>query len=48
MDKCKWKYDDETDSYDTDCDNKFCFTYVKKEEEFKFCPYCGKEIKEEE
>jgi len=43
--ECVWKWDDDTSSYDTTCDNKFQFTFdTPKENGFKFCPYCGKGI----
>jgi len=42
--KCIWEYDDIDDYYNTSCKNTFCFTYSKREKEFKFCPYCGKKI----
>lgn len=46
MTECVWAYN-EDGFYDTGCDNAFEFSYSKREEGFKYCPYCGLEIKEE-
>lgn len=45
-DKCVWTLDDLHDYYETKCGQAFTFTYTKCEKEFKYCPYCGKEIEE--
>lgn len=45
MNECVWTYN-EDGFYDTGCDNAFEFPYSKREEGFKYCPYCGLEIKE--
>jgi hypothetical protein len=43
-DKCKWTYDDDG-YYDTSCDNAFVFiSDGPLENDFKYCPYCGREI----
>ena len=44
--KCVWIPDDLHDYYETSCDHAFSFEYGKREKEFKYCPYCGKEIEE--
>ena len=46
---CNWKIDDyDAEFYRTSCDNLFLFSCNGIEEnEFKFCPYCGGEIKEQ-
>lgn len=42
---CKWAYDDSTESWDTGCGNKHQFMADgPKENEHKFCPYCGGEL----
>jgi len=44
---CIWKYNIYYDGYyNTKCGNAFCFNYSKREKEFKYCPYCGRRIKE--
>ena len=47
-DKCVWEFDSNEDQehYDTACGHAFWFSYTKRDKEFKFCPYCGKEIEE--
>ena len=46
MSKCKWKID-EDGIYHAECDNDFIFdSGTIEENSFKYCPYCGKEIKE--
>lgn len=42
--KCSWKYDDIGECWDTDCDRVFRFMESSDRDDFKFCPYCGKEI----
>jgi hypothetical protein len=44
MNGCVWTYN-EDGFYDTGCDNAFFFTYSRMQEGFKYCPYCGLEIK---
>ncbi len=42
---CEWKEDCDA-PHETQCDNLFEFTNDGvKENKFKFCPYCGGEIK---
>lgn len=43
--RCEWHYDAIDCNYETDCGEAFCFNYHPPENEFKFCPYCSKEIK---
>ena len=44
---CEWKYDEDDDFYETSCDHGFYFGEGDvKENNIKFCPYCGKIIKE--
>ena len=44
---CKWKRYEDEDYWETDCDNAFCTIEGSlRDNNFKFCPYCGKEIKE--
>jgi uncharacterized Zn-finger protein len=49
-DRCEWVKDENPmhgDSYDTSCNNKHIFIEGNiKENQHKFCPYCGREIKE--
>lgn len=41
---CKWKYDGEG-FYETSCENSFFFdTGDRKENKFKYCPFCGNKI----
>ena len=46
---CKWADQEEYDHrfWETECGKSFAFTEggSLSENEFKFCPYCGKEIK---
>jgi hypothetical protein len=47
-DVCKWKYDEITGAWETSCDNLFSFLADGPvENNFKFCPYCGREICEQ-
>lgn len=47
MSSCTWLYEDESDYYETACGKAFTFTNERLEESrFKFCPYCGKQIKQ--
>lgn len=43
---CKWTYDDYHCVYETECDKAFYFDDSSNldENNFKFCPYCGKII----
>jgi hypothetical protein len=42
---CMWKYDEYTDSWDTECNNKHQFmTDGPEENNYKFCPYCGRKL----
>ena len=49
-DKCKWtlaELSDMNDCWDTSCQACHCFTVGNiKDNEYKFCPYCGREIEE--
>lgn len=47
--KCKWTWTDQghkglCDYYNTSCGQSM--GYYQPDDKFKFCPYCGKEIKE--
>jgi RNA polymerase-binding transcription factor DksA len=47
---CEWVLDDHLDeynyTYDTACNQLYQFEVGSiKENDFKYCPYCGKEIK---
>lgn len=46
MDKCSWEYRDCLESYLTSCNGTFTFlnAMLADNPDFKFCPYCGKEI----
>ena len=40
--KCKWKYEDIDDFYETECGEAHCFIEAGLEEnKYKYCPYCG-------
>jgi len=44
---CVWFYDDSSDCYHTKCGKDWCFPDgMRSENDCKFCPVCGKEIKE--
>ena len=46
---CVWKHDDwdETDSFETSCDQEFLLTEGGlKDNQIKYCPFCGKTIEE--
>jgi len=45
---CEWTYEPYEGSYDTRCNQVFQFTDGDLDDnpEFKFCPFCGREIKE--
>lgn len=46
--RCVWDWDEWADFYHTSCESDFCFSddMGLKDKSFKFCPYCGKKIKE--
>lgn len=49
MEKCLWAQDMDDDSWDTECGNKFVFeSDTPIENDFHFCPYCGKHLSEKE
>lgn len=44
---CDWAFDDKHCKYDTGCGNAHQFTVDgPKENNHKFCPYCGRKIRE--
>ena len=44
---CKWRYDENHDYWDTECDHAYCLiSGTLKENDHIHCPYCGKRIKE--
>lgn len=46
MKKCLWEYNDTDDFYETACGEGHMFNEgTISENKYKFCPYCGKEIK---
>ena len=48
-DVCEWKYNDTEYYWKSSCDNLHIFmSDGPKENEYRFCPYCGKKIKEVE
>lgn len=43
---CDWILDEHYDSWTTTCGNEFqFFAEGPKENNFKFCPYCGRKLK---
>ena len=42
--KCIWQYNVHYEIYDTDCEEIFPIVESDIEEEFKYCPFCGKKI----
>lgn len=45
-DVCEWKYDDSEYYFESSCDHLHIFmSDGPKENEYKYCPYCGKKIK---
>ena len=43
--KCKWKYDETHEKWDTQCGEAFCLLDGgPKDNGMNFCPYCGKEL----
>lgn len=48
-DTCKWTWEPMSDYYETECGNGFQFINGGVEENsYKFCPHCGRKIREEE
>jgi len=49
LETCKWeRYGIEWNTYDTECGGTFeLFAGDPEENKMKFCPYCGREIKEQ-
>ena len=48
-DVCKWKYNDSEYYFESSCKHLHIFmSDGPKENEYRFCPYCGKKIKEME
>lgn len=46
---CNWKYDETHDKWDTECREGYYFASKgPKENDFGFCPYCGRMIKTKE
>ena len=48
--ECKWKLEDaEVNLYITGCENRqFIFEGTPEEDGYRYCPYCGRKIKEVE
>ena len=45
MTKVLWTHDDYHDKWDCECGAAFCFMHDgPRENEYKFCPACGKRI----
>ncbi len=45
---CRWSYDDWDDAWQTECgDRHVFFADGPIENGYRFCPYCGREIKED-
>ena len=45
-DECEWKYNDTEYYFESSCDHLHIFmSDGPKENEYKYCPYCGKKIK---
>ena len=48
-DVCEWKYNDSEYYFESSCEHLHIFmSDGPKENEYRFCPYCGKKIKEVE
>ena len=45
---CEWEYSDEHERWDTECDDVIALHAGESPFEygFKFCPFCGKEVRE--
>jgi hypothetical protein len=42
---CEWRLDEDTDSYDTSCGEKWCFIDGDlRQNRVKFCAYCGRRV----
>ena len=47
METCVWMYDDNLDVYESECEEAFSFISGNlKENNMKYCPFCGKLIKD--
>lgn len=47
--KCLWTYDQDLDTWDTQCDNSFMLNEgTPSDNQMNYCPYCGHEIKQGE
>lgn len=45
LERCLWEYQEDEDCWDTECGNKFTLIDgTPIENDFHFCPYCGKEL----
>lgn len=45
---CAWKYDENSEVWETSCDNLYCIIDgTPTENKMKFCTYCGKQIESE-
>ena len=44
--KCEWKWEAFEECYSTDCNNSFIIDGRPQENNFKYCPFCGREIVE--
>ncbi len=45
LNTCGWKYDEDIDSYNTNCGQSFFFaTGNAKDNKFNVCPFCGMKI----
>jgi hypothetical protein len=45
--KCQWKDELFYNRFETSCDNKYIYASdYDQNEDFTYCPYCGKEIEE--
>lgn len=45
--ECKWKLEEEGNLYVTECENRhIAFDGTPEENGYRYCPYCGKKIKE--
>ena len=46
--RCLWKHQEDEDCWDTECGNKFVLEVgTPIENDFHFCPYCGKGLFDE-
>ena len=47
--ECKWKLEEEGNLYVTECENRhLVFDGAPEENGYRYCPYCGRKIKEVE